>query len=368
MPFNTLKYFDRKAADNRASFYYRGPFLEKFTNTFLDISQENSSAQPGDAGLGKKMSFVIVECFQNILKHAENRERISHLLEDEGMFSFKNIEGTFVLNSINVINNPEIAKIKSLVEKVNSLNEEDLKQYYLENLRNNTISDRGGAGLGLIEMARKSGQKILYQIDNLDEDFSHFHQQITLHRNGIVADHSHHLSHSGELYKMMTQDDVVLMYKGEFNQRSIMPLLELAEHNARDKSMDQRKTLRAAHVAVEMLQNISKHSKKDDSNDLQYGIFVLGKKNDQIVLTTGNLVNISEKIILEEKLDYLISLNEYELKELHKSTLKATIRFENKTNSGLGLIEVAQASGNSLQYDFIPYSRENFLFAIQVSI
>lgn len=368
MSFDTLKYFDRKAADNRASFYYRGPFLEKFTNTFLDISQGNGSNQGSESGLGKKMSFVIVECFQNILKHAENREKISHLLEDEGMFSFKNIDGTFVLNSINVINNPDVARVRTLVEKVNSLNEEDLKQYYLENLRNNTISERGGAGLGLIEMARKSGQKILYKIDNLNAEFSHFHQQITIHKNGNSADHSTQLSHSGELYQMMTRDDVVLMYKGEFNQRSILPLLELAEHNAREKSMDQRKTLRAAHVTVEILQNISKHSKKDESGVEQYGIFMLAKRADRLVLTAGNLVNISEKILLEEKLDYLVSLDEEELKELHKSTLRATLRFENKTNSGLGLIEVAQASGNSLQYDFMPYSRENFLFAIQVSI
>jgi hypothetical protein len=73
-------------------------------------------------------------------------------------------------------------------------------------------------------------------------------------------------------------------------------------------------------------------------------------------------------MLLEEKLDYLLSLDEYELKELHKSTLRATLRFENKSNAGLGLIEVAQASGNSMQYEFIPYSRENYLFAIQVSI
>jgi anti-sigma regulatory factor (Ser/Thr protein kinase) len=368
MPFQALKYFDKMASEHCASFYYRGPFLERFTKTFLDISQGTGSNTSQDNSLGKKMSFVIVECFQNILKHAENREKIGHLLKDEGMFSFKNVDGNFVLNSINVINNPEVDKIISLVEKVNSLTDIDLKQYYLENLKNNTLSDRGGAGLGLIEMARKSGQKILYRIDDLNNNYSYFHQQITLQKNGEPGDHSIQLENSGDSYKMMTIDDVVLMCKGEFNQRSILPLLELAEHNARDKSMDQRKTLRAAHVTVEMLQNISKHAKKAHNIESQYGIFMLGQKNNKLILTAGNIVNISEKMLLEEKLDYLLSLDEYELKELHKSTLRATLHFENKSNAGLGLIEVAQASGNSMQYEFIPSSRENYLFAIQVSI
>jgi anti-sigma regulatory factor (Ser/Thr protein kinase) len=368
MPFKTLKYFDNKASGQKASFYYRGPFLEKFTNTFLDISQGTGNQVQTDSGLGKKMSFVIVECFQNILKHAENRESIGHLMEDEGMFSFKNIEGAFVLNSINVVNNPEAEKIETLVSRVNSLNEEDLKQYYLENLKNNTISERGGAGLGLIELARKSKQKIHYKIEDLSNGYSHFHQQITLKKSDQQTDHSNQLEHSGELYKMMITDDIVLMYKGEFTQRSILPLLELAEYNARDKSMDQRKTLRAAHVTVEMLQNISKHGKKQIEGDINQGIFMLGKKDNKLILTAGNIVNISEKIVLEEKLDFLVTLDEYELKELHKSTLRATLRFENKHNSGLGLIEVAQASGNSLMYDFIPYSPENYLFAIQVAI
>jgi anti-sigma regulatory factor (Ser/Thr protein kinase) len=368
MPFTILKYFDKKASGHKASFYYRGPFLEKFTHTFIDISQGTGNHVQTDSGLGKKMSFVIVECFQNILKHAENRESIGHLMEDEGMFSFKNIDGSFVLNSINVVNNPEAVKIENLVSKVNSLNEEDLKLYYLENLKNNPISERGGAGLGLIELARKSKQKIHYKIEDLNNGYSHFHQQITLKKSDQQKDHSHHLEHSGELYKMMIADDIVLMYKGEFTQRSILPLLELAEYNARDKSMDQRKTLRAAHVTVEMLQNISKHGKKQTDSEINQGIFMLGKKEDKLILTAGNIVNISEKILLEEKLDFLVSLDEYELKELHKSTLRASIRFENKHNSGLGLIEVAQASGNSILYDFIPYSPENYLFAIQVAI
>lgn len=368
MTFNTLKYFDHIATDQSAAFYYRGPFLEKFTSTFLNISQGSESSLAQVSSIGKKMSFVIVECFQNILRHAENKEKIGHLIEDVGMFSFKNIDGTFVINSINVINNPEVEKVKILFEKVNSLNKEDLKQYYLENLQKNSIGERGGAGLGLIEMARKSGQKILYQIEELDNNYSHFHQQITLRKNGLITLDDKQLEYSGKLYKKMIQDDIVLIYKGEFTQCSILPLLELAEHNVKVKTMDQRKTLRAAHVTIEMLQNISKHGKKSTGSEVHYGLFLLSKSNGNFALTCANSVNIKEKALLEEKLEYLTSLDDFELNELHRSTLRATLRFENKLNSGLGLIEIAKASKNSLNYEFIPYSRDQFLFAFQVSL
>lgn len=368
MSVSTLKYFYEKASGHNPSFYYRGPFLEKFTNTLLEISSGAANRDRQDGNVSKKMSFMIVECFQNILKHAENKENIRHILEDEGLFSFKDINGTFVINSINVIQNHEITKVESLVTKVNSLNEADLKQYYLDNLRNNTISDRGGAGLGLIEMARKSGEKILHKIENIDDNYSYFHQQVTMHNGGNLTDHKIQLEESGSLYRRMIDEEMVLMYKGDFNQKSILPLLELAEYNVREKSSSQRRTMRAAHVTVEVLQNISKHSGKDGNKDDRFGMFMLGKRADELVIIAGNVVSMEEKLVLENKLDYLISLDHQELKELHKTTLLATLKFENKTNSGLGLIEVAQASSRSLEYHFLPYADQQFLFVLQVII
>ncbi|MBX7052297.1 MAG: SiaB family protein kinase [Flavobacteriales bacterium] len=368
MHFNTLRYFYDKASGQNPSFYYRGPFLERFTPSILDMSQ----ASPGmevQQNMGKKISYMLVECFQNVIKHAEVLPEDETSISPEGMFSFKSLNGAFVINSINLVNNKDVDRLVGLVENVNSMNESDLKQYYLEKLRNNEINDKGGAGLGLIEMARKSGQKILHETEKLNDQYSLFHQQITLRRNGgDGVDYQGMLHESGEFYKRMTAENMVLFYKGDFNQKSIMPLLEMAEHKLHDKTAGQKRTLRAAHVTVEVLQNISKHARATDADSQRFGVFMMGKIDGALSILAGNIVPVSEKIFLEEKLDYLISLDHDELKELHRSTLRASVRFENKTNSGLGLIEVAQASSESLRYQFYPHGEDQYLFALQVII
>ncbi len=312
---------------------------------------------------------MLVECFQNILKHAEGVNQFVSERQDEGMFSFKSMPGVFIINSINFIHNHEIQRLENLVTQVNSLNDVDLKEFYLNSLKNNTMSDKGGAGLGLIEMARKSGQKILHHIDPVDDNYSLFHQQITISKMfDVVADHAIQLQDSRAFYKKMTEENLLLLYKGDFSQKSILPLLEFAEYSVRDKELGYKRSIRASHVTVEVLQNISKHAKSTEDPDARFGIFMLGKSKSEMTIFAGNIVTISEKILLEEKLDYLSSLDASELKELHRNTLKSTLRFENKSNSGLGLIEVAQACTDRLIYRFLPFQKDQYLFVLQASI
>jgi hypothetical protein len=368
MRLDTLKYFYEKAAGQNPSFYYRGPLLEKFTNTILEVSN-GSSAKSGLEGIGKKVSYMLVECFQNVLKHGETKENTEHQLSDSGLFSFKNTPGAFIINSINLIQNQDIPRLSGLVEQINAMSEADLKQFYLENLKNNNLSEKGGAGLGLIEMARKSGQKILHRMDDINGNISFFNQQITIRRpQSEDLPYEVHLEDSADFYKRMTDENLLLMYKGDFSQKSILPLLELAEHNIRDKSIDGRRTLRAAHVTVEVLQNISKHSKIVKESDSRFGIFLLGNDKNGLSILAGNVVSEQEKQMLSDKLDYLLSLDEDELRELHRNTLVATLRFESKSNSGLGLIEVAQATNHSLKYKFFPHGDNQYLFVLQATI
>ena len=54
------------------------------------------------------------------------------------------------------------------------MNAEELKTYYREVLSSNELSEKGGAGLGIIDLVRKSGNKIEYRFDTVNEQFSFF--------------------------------------------------------------------------------------------------------------------------------------------------------------------------------------------------
>ena len=54
------------------------------------------------------------------------------------------------------------------------IDEKALKAYYLEHLENNTMSDKGGAGLGFITIGMKSGNKLKVDFKKINDQFSLF--------------------------------------------------------------------------------------------------------------------------------------------------------------------------------------------------
>ena len=54
------------------------------------------------------------------------------------------------------------------------------------------FSDKGGAGLGLIEMAKKTGNKLDYDFVSLDNDYSYFILSKTVDESGIGMHYGGH--------------------------------------------------------------------------------------------------------------------------------------------------------------------------------
>ncbi len=359
---DTLKYYYDRWDTLNSCFAYRGPFQDKLTNTILDISEQSRDHQ--QPGLSRKVSFMLVECFQNILKHSESFGEGELPFDDDGMFSFKYTDSSFVINSINILRNKDVPNLVSLIEQVNALDEKQLKKFYLEHLENNSLSAKGGAGLGLIELSRKSGQKILYKIFELDKTYSQFHQQITLsHHVKDSIEPVHFIVDSDEYYNLIRKENIFLQYKGDFTQKSILPILEMTELRYKEEKEEKSKALKAKHVLIEILQNMGK-ARNFALSPLHNPILILGQDDHHLYVSAGNVVSLSEKMLLEEKLEYLLSLEEEELAQLHRTTIRASLRFENKDRTGLGLIEVVRSGTEKVKYQFYPINDNNFLFAL----
>lgn len=365
---HTIKYFFDQTSGRGSAFCYRGPFIERFTNSILDIAATTSQEKQREPSAHRKVSFMLVECFQNILKHAESVPVEKNIWKDDGMFSFSDNGESFTIDTINLIQSQDADKIAGLVAHVNSLSGEELKQFYLHHLKTNELSSKSGAGLGLIELARKSGQKILHKTQPLNNNFSLFQQRVALN-NGIELSgiDACELELSKDVYDRLIRDDVFLFFKGEFSQKSLLPLLDLVEHNIDAEYKSEVKRRKVGHVLVEILQNIAKYTSAESGSNSN-GIFMIGRQHDDMFILAGNEVNFSEKLFLEEKLEYLLSLDGEELKQLHKQAMRASLRFENKMRSGLGLIEVVKASNRKLEYDFFETGNGKYLFVINVKV
>ncbi len=119
----------------------------------------------------KKIFFISVETLQNMLLHGHKNNQG----EQHNFFILvKNGENLKVISS-NLVANSSISALEKQIDTINSFDDEKaLKAYYLEHLENNTMSDKGGAGLGFITIGMKSGNKLKVDFKKINDQFSLF--------------------------------------------------------------------------------------------------------------------------------------------------------------------------------------------------
>ncbi len=71
-------------------------------------------------------------------------------------------------------------KLKLNIDQLNKLNKDELDDLYREKLRSGKISEKGGAGLGLVDLARESSDKIFYEFIPINENISFFSLMIKI--------------------------------------------------------------------------------------------------------------------------------------------------------------------------------------------
>ncbi len=142
-----------------------------------DVLQETKSTLY-DLGINKtvinRVFSVAVECLDNILKHSElvSDDKVTkkyparYTLEKEGE--------TLIISTCNLVLEKNVKDLTNRIDRINLLNSDDLKNFYKSTLSKAEISEKGGAGLGLIITAKISRQKIAYDFTKVNEKLSYF--------------------------------------------------------------------------------------------------------------------------------------------------------------------------------------------------
>lgn len=131
--------------------------------------------------LRKRVYTLTVECLENIFRHADlndEKEKLVHSFP--ARFIIEKISEDFMIHTGNIILNSNINNVIQRIELLNSLEQPDISDLYKESLSTAEISEKGGAGLGLIVMAKTTGQKIKFDFEKINDTFSYFAMQLNL--------------------------------------------------------------------------------------------------------------------------------------------------------------------------------------------
>ncbi len=155
---------------------FKGVVTSDFLAAVLDIMEKKMAQLEESTKTKKKVFNVLVECLQNLYHHIEDRSQDKsdfRRLKSALVMVVKN-EGNFYVQTGNYIDRETVAGLDSRLKKINSLDKDHLRDYYREVLGEGTLSEKGTAGLGMIDIARKSGNKLEYEFLELDDHFSFF--------------------------------------------------------------------------------------------------------------------------------------------------------------------------------------------------
>lgn len=129
----------------------------------------------------KKIINVLIECLENIHKYAIIDNENADILPQIFLI---HSDDKFFIKTKNLIAKEQTEILGNHLNLVNSQEKEGLKKMYEEIIDNGNISEKGGAGLGFIDMAIKSGNKIIYNFAEYNKETVFF--ELTVVINNIT--------------------------------------------------------------------------------------------------------------------------------------------------------------------------------------
>ena len=131
--------------------------------------------------LYKKLLTLMIELLENILKYSDHFEDFtSRNHEFLPEFELNKNQEHFILITRNPVRRNAIDIITQKIDKLNESDDDALKKYYRETITNGIFTEKGGAGLGMIEMAKITAQSLEYSFKPIGEGYSLFELKLSI--------------------------------------------------------------------------------------------------------------------------------------------------------------------------------------------
>jgi hypothetical protein len=129
----------------------------------------------------KKILLVMIESLENILKHSVDPANTNGMDKKYvPCFSIEKNDKKYILVSSNLIERANIPRLKNRLTNLNLLDNHGLKELYKSTIMDGQFSHKGGAGLGFIEIAKISSDKIRYSFKSVNPVLSYFQFKVTV--------------------------------------------------------------------------------------------------------------------------------------------------------------------------------------------
>lgn len=158
-------------------FSFSGIISQSLTEFMVETASKQFLDSGFDKMLIKNMFLISIEQLQNVMSYSKQKSINSgNKYTSPGVLvvGFEEEKQKYYVTSSNEIEEEDKLKITTKIDFINSLDSQEQRKYLREKLKSAEDTHERGAGVGFIEMAKRSSEKLEYNFENLDDKL-YFH-------------------------------------------------------------------------------------------------------------------------------------------------------------------------------------------------
>ncbi len=180
MSFDINEYYE-KLNGGDVLLAYKGSITSDLISNVLEVVEAKLDDLSETSKIRKKVYNVLVESLQNLYHHIDELPKgLSENYEPKfGVLVVSRVDNNvYKITTGNFVTSGKIKLLKDKIDKINTLSKDELKDMYKFILNHQKLSAKGGGGLGLVDIARKTGNKLEYSFENFNNDYYFFNLDV----------------------------------------------------------------------------------------------------------------------------------------------------------------------------------------------
>lgn len=176
--------YDRLEAEH-IMLCFKGGLTPALIEAILEMVEEKLKTSEPNLRVRRRVFHVLLESLQNQYHHAspaakqrgrgpDARTPSGQPADHQGLVMIAKTERGYSVVTGNSMAQAEMEALKERLDRVNASSPEELRKLYMDTLSDGRFSSSGGGGLGIIDMARRSGRKLEFNFVPLDRGSAFF--------------------------------------------------------------------------------------------------------------------------------------------------------------------------------------------------
>ncbi len=179
MSFDINEYYSRLNGGD-VLMAFKGSISSELISNVLEVVESRMDEYRESSKIRKKVYNVLVESLQNLYHHIEVLpEPMQKEFDDKfGILVVSRQDARYKISTGNFIGQDKVDVLRNKIDKINSMSRDELKDMYKFILNHQRLSEKGGGGLGLVDIARKTGNQLDYTFEKFDDAYYFFNLDV----------------------------------------------------------------------------------------------------------------------------------------------------------------------------------------------